>query len=97
MTHPKIFKQPTPLNVALEFMEDFRSRDEVQILALGRNHWIHFIGLYRKADARGNLSPDAYHAALALDTGCEWISMVRGFARYPGLRWIHPFDLKIPE
>jgi uncharacterized protein len=97
VTHPKIFKEPTPLNVALEFVEDFRSRDEVQILAPGRNHWMHFIGLCRKADARGNLIPDAYHAALAVETGCEWISMDRGFARYPGLRWIHPFDLIIPE
>jgi len=94
VTHPKIFKEPTPLNLALEFVEDFRSRDEVQILAPGRNHWMHIIGLCRKADARGNLIPDAYYAALALDTGCEWISMDRGFARYQGLRWAHPFDGK---
>jgi predicted nucleic acid-binding protein len=39
---------------------------------------------------RGNLVPDAYLAALAIESGSEWITTERGFARYPGLRWRHP-------
>ncbi|HSP43411.1 MAG TPA: type II toxin-antitoxin system VapC family toxin [Luteolibacter sp.] len=92
VTHPKVFIQPTPLDLALEFVEDIRDRDTVHILSPGTRHWRIFSDLCRKADARGNLIPDAYHAALAIETGCEWITMDRGFSRYPGLRWRHPLD-----
>ena len=45
---------------------------------------------YRLPGIRGNLVPDAYFAALALESGCEWLTADRGFARFPGLRWRHP-------
>lgn len=92
ITHPRVFMKPTPVALAIEFVEDFRSRDGVHILAPGPDHWQHFIDLCRKVEARGNLIPDAYHAALAIETGCEWITLDRGFARFPGLRWRHPLD-----
>jgi toxin-antitoxin system PIN domain toxin len=38
ITHPKIFKRPTPLAQALEFVEDLRSRDEVHLLGPGAAH-----------------------------------------------------------
>ena len=93
VTHAKVFKTPTPLAKALEFVEDFRSRDEVHILGPGPAHWEIFTSLCRKVEARGNLIPDAYHAALALEYGCEWITLDRGFARFPGLRWRHPLEV----
>lgn len=92
ITHPKIFKEPTPLAAALDFLEDFRSRDEVRILAPGDQHWNIFTQLCRKVGARGNLIPDAYHAALAIEYGCEWVTIDHGFARFPGLQWRHPLD-----
>jgi toxin-antitoxin system PIN domain toxin len=92
ITHPKIFKEPTPLEAALEFIEDFRSRANVHILAPGENHWLIFIELCRKGDARGNLIPDAYHAALAIESGCEWISLDHGFSRFPQLKWQQPLQ-----
>jgi len=92
ITHPKIFKKPTPLVLALEFLEDFRARDEVHILGPGPGHWKIFIDLCRRGDARGNLVPDAFHAALAMELGCEWLTLDRGFARSPRLKWRHPLD-----
>jgi len=92
VTHPKVFKKSTPLSNALEFLDDFRSRDEVHVLTPGPTHWQIFTDLCRKAEVRGNLIPDAYHAALALEYGCEWITLDRGFSRFPGLRWRHPLD-----
>lgn len=92
ITHPKVFKVPTPLAKALEFVEDFRSREKVRLLAPGPAHWEIFTALCRRVEARGNLVPDAYHAALAIEHGCEWITLDRGFARFPGLRWRHPLD-----
>jgi uncharacterized protein len=92
ITHPKIFKKPTPLAQALDFLEDFRSREEVHLLGPGPGHWKIFIDLCRRSDARGNLVPDAFHAALAIELGCEWLTLDRGFARFPGLKWRHPLD-----
>jgi len=92
ITHPKIFKKPTPLTHALDFLEDFRSREEVHLLGPGAGHWEIFADLCRRSDARGNLVPDAFHAALAIELGCEWVTLDRGFARFPGLKWRHPLD-----
>jgi toxin-antitoxin system PIN domain toxin len=92
VTHPKIFRTPTPLRAALDFVEDFRSCDDVHLFAPGPDHWQIFADLCRKVGAKGNVVPDAYHAALAMEFGCEWISLDRGFSRFPGLRWRHPLD-----
>lgn len=90
VTHPKVFKTPTPLVQALDFVADLRSRDSVTIVQPGAGHWDLFVDLCKAADARGNLIPDAYHAALAIEYGLEWVTLDRGFARYPGLRWSSP-------
>jgi len=42
------------------------------------------------AGAKGNRVADAYLAALAIESGCEWITGDRDFSRLPGLRWRHP-------
>jgi predicted nucleic acid-binding protein len=33
---------------------------------------------------------DAWVAALALEWGCEWITLDRDYARFPGLKWQVP-------
>jgi predicted nucleic acid-binding protein len=33
---------------------------------------------------------DAYYAALAIESGSEWITTDRDFSRFTGLRWRHP-------
>lgn len=92
ITHPKVFKKPTPLVQAIEFLDDFRSREQVHLLGPGPAHWKIFTDLCRRAEARGNLVPDAFHAALAIELGCEWVTLDRGFARFPALKWRHPLD-----
>ena len=53
----------------------------------GPRHWSIFEKLLREAGARGNLVPDAYLAAvLAIEPGCEWVTLDRDYARFPGLR-----------
>lgn len=37
-----------------------------------------------------NLVSDACHAALAIESGREWITTGRDYARFPGLRWRQP-------
>lgn len=89
-THPRIFDPPTPLESALEFAEVLRSQPNCVRLSPGPRHWEIFVRLCRNAEARGNLVPDAYHAALAIESGSEWITIDRDFSRFDGLRWRLP-------
>ena len=91
-THPRAFTHPTPLAKALEFVERLRERPACVTLEPGPRHWDIFVDLCRRTGAKGNHVPDAYLAALAIESGSEWLTSDRGFARYPGLRWRHPLD-----
>jgi toxin-antitoxin system PIN domain toxin len=90
-THPKIFDRPSTLDEALAFVEVLRDQPNSVLVAPGERHWSLFQGLCRKVKARGNLIADAYLAALAIESGCEWITTDRDFSRFPGLRWRLPF------
>ncbi len=91
VTHPRIFNPPSSLDDALAFTNAIRSQPNCLVVAPGRRHWDIFNRLCREANAKGNLIPDAYHAALAIESGCEWISTDRDFSRFPNLRWRKPF------
>lgn len=54
--------------------------------------WEIFLDLLERAAPRGNLVPDAYLAAMAIESGCEWITTDRDYARFPELRWRHPLE-----
>lgn len=90
VTHPRIFATPDPIEDALAFAETLRSSERAVWVEPGPRHWEIFERLCRDASARGNLVPDAYLAALAIESGCEWITTDRDYARFPGLRWRHP-------
>ncbi len=92
VTHPRVFRDPTPLPVALDFCSALRDRGNCRTLLPGPRHWDLFRLLCLTAGARGNLVADAYHASLAIEHGCEWITADRDFARFPGLHWRHPLD-----
>jgi uncharacterized protein len=91
VTHPAVFKTPTPMLEALRFIEALRSAPNAIAVAPGPRHFAIFAGLCRLRGVRGNLAPDAFLAALAIESGSEWVTADKGFARYPGLRWRHPF------
>lgn len=90
VTHPRIFRLPTPLEAALNQAEGLRSQPNCVIVAPGPRHWRIFVELCRAAGVKGAIVADAYLAALAIDSGSEWITTDRDYARFPGLRWRHP-------
>jgi len=90
VTHPRVFKQPTRLDVALAFVAGLRSQPHAVMVAPGPRHWEIFSRLCREADVRGNLVADAYLAALAIESGSEWITTDGDFARFTELRWSRP-------
>jgi toxin-antitoxin system PIN domain toxin len=92
VTHPRVFVRPTPLRTALAFVEAVRTHPNCVVVTPGPRHWSLFLDLCKRTGAKGNAVPDAWLAALAIESGSEWVTTDRGFARYPGLRWRHPLD-----
>lgn len=92
VTHPKVFETPLTPAQALDACAAVRSRSNCVIVSAGDRHWAIFDDLCRKTRGKGNHVPDAYLAALAIESGSELVTADRGFARYPGLRWSHPLD-----
>lgn len=92
VTNPRAIRSPSPPQAALSFVADLRSHPLCVEVRPGAHHWAIFIDLVTRTQARGNQVPDAYLAALAIESGCEWVTFDRGFARYPGLKWRSPLD-----
>jgi toxin-antitoxin system PIN domain toxin len=93
VTHPRIFSAPSKVDAALEFCAALRSAPRAVLVAPGQRHWPVFARLCQQAGAKGNLIPDAYFAATAIEWGADWITTDRDYARFPGLRWRHPLDM----
>jgi uncharacterized protein len=90
VTHPRVFSPPSPTGHAFEFAEALRGHPNCFHVVAGERHWDIFAGLCRDARTKGNLIPDAYLAALAIESGSEWITTDRDYSRFPGLRWRDP-------
>lgn len=91
-TNPRVFKQPTPAEMALDFCESLRARPQAVVLRPGERNWTIFHDLCQALPASGKLVADAWHAALAIEHGCQWISTDGDFARFPLLNWAHPLQ-----
>jgi toxin-antitoxin system PIN domain toxin len=92
LTHTRIFDPPSPARTAMAFVRQVREDMHAVVIAPGPRQWSIFLELCEKCDARGNLVSDAYLAALAIESGSEWITTDRDYARFPGLRWRHPLE-----
>jgi hypothetical protein len=92
VTHPRVFRTPTPMEKALAFVQEVRDRPNCVLISPGPRHWDIFVKLCRKAGLKGNLVPDAFLAALAIENGAEWITTDGDYARFPGLKFKHPLD-----
>jgi len=90
VTHPRVFTPPTPIGDALEFAEALRAQPNAVAVAPGPRHWGIFTRLCRATGAKGNLVADVYLAALAIESGSDWITTDGDYGRFPGLRWRHP-------
>jgi toxin-antitoxin system PIN domain toxin len=92
VTHPRVFKKPSPLDAALEFAAELRDSPNCVAVQPGPRHWEIFTRLCRQARVRGNLVADAFLAAMAIESGGEWITTDRDYSRFPGLRSRHPLE-----
>jgi toxin-antitoxin system PIN domain toxin len=90
-THPRVYGRPSRLDDALAFARALLGQPTCTVIEPGPRHWSIFENLSRRASATGNLAQDAWFAALAVESGCEWITTDHDYARFPGLRWRPPF------
>lgn len=90
VTHRRIYREPTPVPDALAFCEAILSAPSVVPVRPGPRQWPIFTQLCRTVGARGNVVPDAFLAAMALELGATWVTTDRGFTRFSGLRVEHP-------
>jgi toxin-antitoxin system PIN domain toxin len=90
VTHPRIFNPPSDLASGFAFVQILRSQPNAIPISPGPRHWDIFESLCEAASVKGNLIPDAYLAALAIESGSEWITTDRDYSRFPGLKWRHP-------
>jgi hypothetical protein len=91
LTNRKAFGRPYSAAEVLRFCNALTSRSNCEIVHPGPMHWEIFCDLCQKCSAHGNLVQDAWFAALAIDSGCEWITHDLDYRKFPGLRWRPPF------
>jgi toxin-antitoxin system PIN domain toxin len=91
VTNPRILPRPYALAKVMAFANLLLDQPHCQIIQPGPRHWGIFCDLCLRVSASGNLVQDAWFAALAIESGCEWITTDRDFARFEGLRWRAPF------
>jgi toxin-antitoxin system PIN domain toxin len=90
VTHPRIFRDPSPLEEALEFLLALQESGlfhETPWTARTRAQWWRWC---RDLSLAGDDVNDAYLAAAAAQTPCRLVSRDAGFSRFPGLDWWHP-------
>lgn len=90
VTHPRIFKQPTPITDALSYVAVLLDQEHCQFVRPGARHWQIFTGLCRRYNAQADTIPDLYYAAVAIEIDAELITVDKGFRRYSELRSRNP-------
>ena len=76
-TSPRVFSPPASLKEALAFADRIRERPNAVPVSPGPRHWEIFKRLCSAAGAKGTLVADAWFAAMAVESGCEWVTADR--------------------
>ena len=89
-TNTRPYATPSTIVEAFGFCEYLIEQPHCRLVTPGDRHWDIFKRLCIETDTRGPRVTDAWFAALAIEWGCEWITLDRDFARFPGLKWQAP-------
>jgi uncharacterized protein len=91
VTNPRVFKTPTPMEVALKTTDAWMSSPVLALLHEQAGHWAELRALLSRAMVRGPVVHDARIAALCLQHGVhEFWTADRDFGRFPKLRTRNP-------
>lgn len=90
VTNGRIFDPPSSVEQAFQFIDALLERPDCIVVRPGPKHWKIFRDLCEASGARAKIIADAAHAALAIESGCEWVTADTDFIRFaPFLRWHH--------
>lgn len=91
VTNPRIFKMPTPTDVAVQQVESWLASPTLRLLAEEEGYWSVLAGLVKSNSIRGAKIHDARIAALVLHHGAgELLSADRDFSRMAPLTVRNP-------
>jgi toxin-antitoxin system PIN domain toxin len=89
-THPRVLADPLSPEQAVDYVSSWLGRPNVLVIEPGKTFHTHFFGYLKALRTGGNLTTDAYLAALAVEHQAELHSNDTDFYRYNGLRWRNP-------
>jgi uncharacterized protein len=91
VTHPRIYKPPTPLRDALLQVDYWMESPSLQLLGEGLNYWDQLKEVLSASKAIGPIVHDAHVAAICLSHGVREIwTADRDFSRFKGIRTKNP-------
>ena len=91
VTHPKIYRPPTPMPIALEAIRAWTNSPTLRFLGESPDHLDRLAHLVLAAKAVGPMVHDARIAALCLSHGVrQFWSADRDFSRFPQLKIKNP-------
>lgn len=89
-TKPGLFERPLAIDEAWELVDDWRGHPNVRIVQETEEHARLWSELLRAVGVGGDLTTDAWIAAIALAHGASVLTFDADFARFPGVRWETP-------
>lgn len=93
-THANIFRPPSPLNEAMQALDELLNHPNVRLLSPGPDFFACFRQTLLDAQASGNLAFDAQIAALCRDHRVKTlVTYDRDFTRFPHVTCVTPETL----
>jgi hypothetical protein len=89
-TNSRLTGDRFPTSKAIGVVQQWMELKNVRLLVPGEHHWSHFQRMLVEGQVRGPLATDAQLAALTIEYGGVLHTTDRGFAGFPGLRWVNP-------
>jgi len=89
-TNRRVFTVPTPREEAFAFVDATCAQPHHLLTSPGPRHLEVVRRLCNEADATGDLVPDAVVGAIAVEYGCEVVTLDRDFARFASVRHRRP-------
>jgi toxin-antitoxin system PIN domain toxin len=93
-TQRRIIDRPMFPHEATERVRSWLALPNVQLISPGEEHAEIFFRLIDEVGTAGDLTTDAHLAALTIEHQGQLVSTDTDFARFRGLRWFNPTEVK---
>ena len=90
-TNARTYAPPAPRSrLPLGYCDNLLGSPIARSSNRAERHFEIFKRLCVETSTRGPRVTDAWYAALAIEWGCEWVTLDRDYARFPGLKFSAP-------